>query len=109
MGLKNIWSLILWILQGSSNDQDEKNYNNAFEMMPTFGMLHKASAGFMGANFRKMSSQDSQENENQGQDNKAMDSIAENWFQCAFMQFYVGKSIYIIEFFIELGKYLVSK
>jgi len=65
-------------MQGSSNDQDEKNYNNAFEMMPTFGMLHKASAGFMAGNFRKMSSQDSQENENQGQDNKAMDSIAEN-------------------------------
>ena len=70
--------MILWILQGTSNDQDEKTYNNAFEMMPTFGMLHKASTGFMAGNFRKMSEQDSQENGTQGQDNKAMESIGEN-------------------------------
>jgi len=69
-------------MQGTSNDQDEKNYNNAFEMMPTFGMLHKASSGFMTGNFRKMSGEpSSQANNSQGQDNKAMDSIAENiWF-----------------------------
>ena len=77
------WSLILWFLQGTSNDGDEKNYNNAFEMMPTFGMLHKASSGFMTGNFRKMSGEPS-ENNGQGQDNKAMDhmeSIGENiWF-----------------------------
>ena len=47
-------------------------------MMPTFGMLHKASTGFMAGNFRKMSEQDSQENGTQGQDNKAMESIGEN-------------------------------
>ena len=51
-------------------------------MMPTFGMLHKASSGFMTGNFRKMSGEpSSQANNSQGQDNKAMDSIAENiWF-----------------------------
>jgi len=67
-------------MQGTSNDGDEKNYNNAFEMMPTFGMLHKASSGFMTGNFRKMSGEPS-ENNGQGQDNKAMDhmeSIGEN-------------------------------
>ena len=47
-------------------------------MMPTFGMLHKASSGFMTGNFRKMSGEDSQVNTIQGRDNKAMDSIAEN-------------------------------
>ena len=67
----------------------------------------------MTGNFRKMSGEPSESNGSQGQDNKAMDhmeSIGENiWFWCDFMQFYVGKSIYIIEFFIELVKYLVSK
>ena len=52
-------------------------------MMPTFGMLHKASSGFMTGNFRKMSGEPSASN-GEGQDNKAMDhmeSIGENiWF-----------------------------
>ena len=48
--------------------------------MPTFGMLHKASSGFMTGNFRKMSAEPSASNV-QGHDNKAMDqmeSIGEN-------------------------------
>jgi hypothetical protein len=60
-------------MQSGSNDKDEKGYNNAFEMMPTFGMLHKASSGFMSG----VTLNAAQNLAKQGQDNKAMDAITE--------------------------------
>jgi len=59
--------------QGQANGEGEKAYNNAFEMMPTFGMLHKASSGFMSG----VTLAAAQEKAKQGQDNKAMDAINE--------------------------------
>jgi len=60
-------------MQASSNVQEEKAYNNAFEMMPAFGMLHKASSGFMSG----VTLQAAQDLAKKGQDNKAMDAIHE--------------------------------
>jgi len=56
-----------------SNGQEEKAYNNAFEMMPAFGMLHKASSGFMSG----VTLQAAQDLAKKGQDNKAMEAINE--------------------------------
>jgi hypothetical protein len=61
--------------QGTSNNKEEKAYNNAFEMMPAFGMLHKASSGFM-SGVTLQAAQDLAKNK--GQDNKAMDAIHES-------------------------------
>merc|ERR1719189_1860160 len=60
-------------MQQSNNSKEEKAYNNAFEMMPAFGMLHKASSGFMSG----VTLQAAQEQARQGKDNKAMDAIHE--------------------------------
>jgi len=57
-----------------ANGQEEKAYNNAFEMMPAFGMLHKASSGFM-SGVTLQAAQDLAAKK--GQDNKAMDAINE--------------------------------
>ena len=64
------WSFAIF---QQSNGKEEKAYNNAFEMMPAFGMLHKASSGFMSG----VTLQAAQDLANKGQDNKAMDAINE--------------------------------
>merc|ERR1712223_147929 len=61
-------------MQGTSNNKEEKSYNNAFEMMPAFGMLHKGASGFMNT----VTLSNAQEiAKKEGHDNKAYPTLDE--------------------------------
>ena len=66
--------MCIYIFQGTSNNKEEKSYNNAFEMMPAFGMLHKGASGFMNT----VTLSNAQEiAKKEGHDNKAYPNLDE--------------------------------
>jgi len=64
-------------MQGTSNNKEEKSYNNAFEMMPAFGMLHKGASGFMNTVTLNSAQEIAKNSEKEGHDNKAYPDLNE--------------------------------